>query len=52
MKLILNNLKNYQLPKSTLQSKKDDDREDMLQGVQKRVPVSILMKNYTFIFLS
>ena len=45
MKLILNNLeKNYQLPKSTLQSKKDDDREDMLQSVQKRVPVSILMK--------
>ena len=53
MKLILNNLeKNYQLPETTLQSKKDDDREDMLQSVQKRVPVSILMKNYTFIFLS
>ena len=60
MKLILNNLeKNYQLPTTTLQSKTDDDREDfvletgadMFQSVQKRAPVSILMKNYTCIFI-
>ena len=48
MKLILNNLeKNYQLPETTFQSKKDEDRDDfvldadMLQSVKKRSPVSI-----------
>ena len=53
MKLILNNLeKNYQLPETTFQSKKDEDRDDfvldadMFQSVKKRSPVSILLKNY------